>query len=128
MFGDTIPADHYNFQKPKQSALREFGTLLHISSLPGKFASGDLGEEAYRFVDFLKESGQSYWQTLPLSPVTAKQSWSPYSSPSAFAGTPLFISPEKLQESGLLKNEDLEKYKVKSSKNCDFESAHSILR
>ena len=44
------------------------GILVHPTSLPGKFGIGDLGPEAYRFVDFLQESGQHLWQTLPLGP------------------------------------------------------------
>lgn len=48
---------------------KESGVLLHISSLPGVYGIGSLGREAYRFVDFLKSSRQTYWQLLPLCPV-----------------------------------------------------------
>ena len=44
------------------------GILMHPTSLPGRYGIGDLGSAAYRFVDFLKTAGQSYWQVLPLSP------------------------------------------------------------
>ena len=47
---------------------RRSGILLHLTSLPGRFGIGDLGDAAYRFVDFLAATGQSYWQVLPLSP------------------------------------------------------------
>ena len=48
---------------------RSAGILLHITSLPGGFYSGDMGPESYRFVDFLVHSGQSYWQILPINQV-----------------------------------------------------------
>jgi len=47
---------------------RRSGVILHPTSLPGRFGIGDLGDEAYRFADFLKTAGQHYWQVLPLSP------------------------------------------------------------
>ncbi|MEA2203979.1 MAG: 4-alpha-glucanotransferase [Blastocatellia bacterium] len=79
---------------------RASGILLHPTSLPGPFGIGDLGDEAYRFVDFLSTAGQSLWQMLPLGPTGGGAS--PYSSISAFAGNPLLISPQKLAASGLL--------------------------
>ena len=84
---------------------RSSGILLHISSLPSPFGIGDLGPAAFRFADFLAETGQRVWQVLPLVPVGHGQS--PYSSPSTFAGNPLFISPEELVRDGLLMREDL---------------------
>jgi 4-alpha-glucanotransferase len=54
------------------------GILLPLFSLPSRFGIGDLGPEAYRFVDFLKESGQRIWQILPLSPTTGRSDHSPY--------------------------------------------------
>lgn len=81
------------------------GILLHPTSLPGRFGIGDLGPEAYRFVDFLQSSGQHLWQTLPLGP--AGNYNSPYQCFSSFAGQPLLISPELLIEEGLLTPEDL---------------------
>ena len=49
---------------------RESGILLHISSLPTKYGIGTLGKEAYRFIDFLKAAGQTYWQVLPIGPTS----------------------------------------------------------
>ncbi len=85
---------------------RMSGLLLHPTSLPGPYGIGDLGPEAYEFVDMLKASGQKLWQVLPLGPVNGSNS--PYQSFSSFAGQPLVISPDLLKESGLLTQEDLD--------------------
>ena len=74
--------------------------MLHPTSLPGRFGIGDLGAEAYRFVDFLKDAGQRLWQVLPLGPTGYGDS--PYQCFSAFAGNPLLIGLERLVEKGLL--------------------------
>ncbi|HZI61433.1 MAG TPA: 4-alpha-glucanotransferase [Pyrinomonadaceae bacterium] len=79
---------------------RSSGILLHPTSLPGPFGIGDLGPEAYQFVDFLVKGGQSLWQVLPLGPTGYGDS--PYACYSAFAGNTLLISPEKLISEGLL--------------------------
>ena len=65
---------------------RSAGILLHPTSLPGPHGTGDLGEAAYRFVDFLQEARQTIWQMMPLGPVGLGNS--PYSARSAFAGAP----------------------------------------
>ncbi len=84
---------------------RASGLLLHPTSLSGRFGVGDFGEEAFKFIDFLVDSGQTYWQILPLSPTG--QGNSPYSSYSAFAGNTLLISPDKLFNEGLIEKEFL---------------------
>ena len=68
---------------------RSSGILLHPTSLPGNCGIGDLGPEAYRFVDFLADAGQKIWQVLPLGPTGYGDS--PYQLFSAFAGNPLLI-------------------------------------
>jgi len=83
---------------------RSSGILLHPTSFPSRFGIGDLGLEAYKFIDFLRESYQQYWQVLPLGPTGYGNS--PYAAYSAMAGNPLLISPEKLQEQGLLNEAD----------------------
>ena len=79
---------------------RAAGVLLHPTSLPSRYGIGDFGEAAYRFVDFLVESKQSYWQLLPLGPTGYADS--PYQCFSAFAGNPLLISPDQLISDGYL--------------------------
>lgn len=86
---------------------RSSGLLLHITSLPSAHGVGDLGPEAYRFADFLEASGQTYWQILPLTPVDPGAGFSPYSSPSAFAGNVLMISLEKLADETWVSHDDL---------------------
>ncbi|WP_339137515.1 MAG: 4-alpha-glucanotransferase [Candidatus Electrothrix sp. GW3-4] len=89
------------------SDTRSSGVLLHLSSLPSPFGIGDLGPESFAFIDFLAQSGQQYWQVLPLGPTNEIFGNSPYMSSSAFAGNPLFISPEQLIQDGLLSTADL---------------------
>ena len=84
--------------------MRGSGILMHISSLPSEYGIGTLGREAYEFVDFLSETGQKYWQVLPLGPTSYGDS--PYQSPSAFAGNPYFIDLPTLEEEGLILHED----------------------
>lgn len=89
--------------KPRRS-----GILLHLTSLPSRYGIGDLGPGAYQFADFLTEAGQNIWQILPLTPTSPLSGNSPYTSPSAFAGNTLLISPDRLVEEGFLVPADLE--------------------
>ena len=75
---------------------RASGLLLHPTSLPSAGGIGDLGPEAYAFIDFLHSAKQTLWQVLPLSPTGLGDS--PYSAISAFAGNPLLISLDTLAE------------------------------
>ena len=88
-----------------QNFTRTSGILLHPTSFPSPYGIGDLGKEAYEFIDFLEKAGQRLWQILPLTPTGFGDS--PYQSFSAFAGQPLIISPDKMKELGLLTEEDL---------------------
>jgi 4-alpha-glucanotransferase len=84
---------------------RSSGILLHPTSLPGRYGIGDLGNNAYQFVDWLAAAGQSIWQILPLGPTSYGDS--PYQTLSAFAGNPNLISLDKLVEAGWLTTDDL---------------------
>jgi len=84
---------------------RTAGILFPIFSLPSNYGIGTFGKEAYRFVDFLYESKQSYWQILPLGQTSYGDS--PYQSFSSFAGNPYFIDLDLLSEDGLLDKDDL---------------------
>lgn len=80
--------------------MRLSGILMPIFSLPSKYGIGTLGKKAYEFIDFLKQSGQSYWQILPINPTTYGNS--PYSAVSSFAGNPFFIDLDLLKDDGYL--------------------------
>ncbi len=84
---------------------RSSGILLHPTSLPSQFGSGDFGTNAYQFVDWLVSAGQTHWQILPLGEVGPGNS--PYMSSSAFAGNLLMIDLEALALQGWLKQDDL---------------------
>lgn len=88
--------------------MRESGILCPISSLSSKYGIGCFSKEAYEFVDFLKESGQSYWQVLPFGPTGYGDS--PYQSFSTFAGNPYFIDPATLIKDGLLLENEVRDY------------------
>jgi 4-alpha-glucanotransferase len=84
---------------------RSSGIILHPTSLPGPDGIGDLGPEAYHWIDFLSETGCGLWQILPLGPTGYGDS--PYQSFSAFAGNPYLVSPALLFEEKLLNRSDL---------------------
>lgn len=103
---------------------RKSGVLLHPTSLPSPFGVGDFGTAAYTFIDKLAAAGQSLWQVLPLCP--ADFSGSPYQSCSAFAGYPMLISPELLEEDGLLKKADLVSAVVPPYSRVNYTQAAAI--
>jgi 4-alpha-glucanotransferase len=84
---------------------RSSGILLHPTSFPGPYGIGELGPEAHRFEDFLRDAGQRIWQVLPLGPTGYGDS--PYQCFSAFAGNPLLISLDALVERGYLDSGEL---------------------
>ncbi len=85
--------------------MRGSGILMHITSLPGPYGVGTLGEQAFAFVDFLKKAGQTHWQLLPLNPTGYGDS--PYQSCADFAGNPYLIDLEQLVQAGLLTKQEL---------------------
>ena len=94
------------------------GILLHPTSLPSPYGIGDLGEAAYKFVDFLAMAGQHLWQILPLTHTGYGDS--PYQSFSAFAGQPLLISPSGLKRLGLVGDKDLEGCPASDDERVDY--------
>lgn len=103
---------------------RSCGSLVHPTSLPSPYGMGDLGHEAYRFIDFLAETGQSIWQVLPLSPVGHGNS--PYASFSAFAGNPYLISPDKLVEKGLVTHEEANQSRMPVTTSIDYDRVYQV--
>jgi len=79
---------------------RSSGVLLHVTSLPSPYGIGDVGPAAYSWIDRLHESGQSWWQALPMGPTGYGNS--PYEPLSSFAGNGLLISPEEVRAEGWL--------------------------
>ncbi len=102
---------------------RRAGILLHITSLPGKYDQGDLGKEAYHFIDFLKNAGVSVWQTLPLGIPHGDRS--PYQCLSAHAGNPDLISLDWLIDKGWLAGPELPS---KKDIPYDFAYRHACIR
>lgn len=104
--------------------MRASGILLPISSLPGKYGIGSFSKEAYKFVDFLKNSNQKYWQILPIGPTSYGDS--PYQSFSTYAGNPYFISLEDLIDQGLLTEEECKKVKFGNrADTVDYEKLYN---
>lgn len=108
---------------------RRAGVLLHITSLPGRGECGDLGREAYNFINFLHDAGVSVWQTLPLG--MPHGDGSPYQCLSAHAGNPALISIDWLVEKGWLSSQ--ERYPECGSpsdfgKSCLIAKAHSVFK
>lgn len=98
---------------------RKSGILLHITSLPSKYGVGTLGEEAYNFIDWLKNAGMSIWQVLPLVPTNYGDS--PYQSVSSTALNYYMIDLDILNQKGLLLKKDYQKIKfISNPKKVDF--------
>lgn len=104
-------------------SIRSSGILLHPTSLPGQFGSGDFGAGSYQFVDWLVSAGQTYWQVLPLGEVGPGNS--PYMSSSAFAGSLLMIDLEELARQGWLDSKDLLPLAGLKSERVDYELVKS---
>jgi 4-alpha-glucanotransferase len=97
---------------------RESGVLLHPTSLPGPHGIGDIGDGAFRFVEWLQHAGQRLWQVMPLGPTGFGDS--PYASPSAFAGNPLLVSLGWLHGDGLLDDQDFRDVPQLAHEHVDF--------
>lgn len=106
--------------KKSEKLQRGSGILLHIPSLPSEYGVGDFGPSAYRFVDFLHQAHQKYWQILPLTPTDGIYGNSPYCSSSAFALNPLFVSPEALVKEGWITESDVQEGKDFPRERTDY--------
>jgi 4-alpha-glucanotransferase len=102
--GDALPPD-YATHFPDNNKHRRAGVILHPTSLPGPNGIGELGKDAYAFVDWLASAGMRAWQVLPLVPPDPVF-YSPYSGLDANCGNPLLISLEALMQEGLLEWSD----------------------
>ncbi len=107
---------------------RASGIMLHVSSLPSEYGVGDLGPEAFRWIDFLVAARQGFWQVLPLNPTTAKGHQSPYQAGSAFGGNPLFVSPALLHDEGLVTDDELRGVPAFPEDRVDYTQAISWKR
>jgi len=100
--------------------MRQVGALLPISALPGAYAVGDFGPEAYTFAKKLKRFKFSHWQILPLNPLGLGNS--PYQSSSSHALDIIYVSPYYLFKAGLLKKLP----KEIRSENVDYKKARKL--
>ncbi|KAG7674625.1 putative 4-alpha-glucanotransferase DPE1, chloroplastic/amyloplastic [Nannochloris sp. 'desiccata'] len=121
--GQDLPPgyDHVGPSPPKH---RRAGIVLHPTSLPGPYGSGEIGTEALRFVDWLVDSGIQIWQMLPLVPPETTY-WSPYSGLDALCGNTLLIPLEGLVELGLLEASSLPPHQP-STQNADFPAVAEV--
>ncbi len=103
---------------------RASGVLLHPTSLPGRHGIGDLGPEAHAFVQFLAETGQRWWQMLPVGPTGYGNS--PYQSHSSFAGNPLLIDLDDLVTRGWLPADACPASPVLSQEKVDFDAVRVL--
>ena len=102
---------------------------MSVSSLPSEYGIGSFGKEAYGFVDFLAQTGQTCWQVLPLNPTSYGDS--PYQSPASRAGNPYFIDLPTLAEKGLLTVKELEENRHDTDRvdyGWLFETRYNLLR
>ncbi len=104
---------------PFPSEYRASGLLLHVTSLPSPYGIGDVGPAAVEWIDLLAESGQGWWQSLPLGPTGYGNS--PYQAMSSFAGNALLVSPDWLIEDELLQANDCEYHSTNPSA-VDYDS------
>lgn len=104
---------------------RSSGVLLPVFSLNGHYGIGDMGSEAFRFVDMLSDTSQHFWQLLPLNPVSEAAKASPYSAYSAMAGNTFFIDPAGLLADGWIDQKDLPK-KLKNTGKVNYKAAGEI--
>lgn len=112
-------------ETPRESK-RAAGLLLPLFSLPGDYGIGDLGGEAYRFVDFLRAAQQRYWLMLPHNPTDEGVAYSPYSTRSSMAGNTLFISLDDFRRQGWITEGELVKNRLPAAARVDYDKAQTL--
>ncbi|KAK9130035.1 hypothetical protein Sjap_010522 [Stephania japonica] len=125
--GEDLPEDYGEwFPRADPGDRRRAGVLLHPTSLPGPYGIGDLGQQAFRFLDWLHDAGCTVWQVLPLVPPgrKANEEGSPYSGQDANCGNTLLISLEELVKDGLLM--DVELPEPMDTDRVDFSNVANI--
>lgn len=120
----TLPPLGIQILKGEESGRKRAGILLHPTSLPSAYGCGELGNAAFRFIDYLKTAGQSVWQILPLTPPMLGDS--PYLSSSAFAGNERLISLEVLADWGWLSREKLAAYQEKAAACSGWDEHYAL--
>lgn len=112
--------DYFNRIIEKRSS----GILLPVFSLYGDYGIGTFGKEAREFIDFLDQTGQSYWQILPLGQTSYGDS--PYQTFSSFAFSYYYIDLENLKKDGYLSQKDLDRVKeiYKDDSYIDYEKLY----
>lgn len=106
-------------QREELAFPRQSGILLHPTSLPSRYGIGDVGKEAYDFINFLAKSKQKLWQVLPINPVGFGES--PYQCLSAFAGNHMLIALGKLVPIGLLSVSEIKSYPACDPTKVDYD-------
>ena len=122
--GEPVQEGYTEMFPPKRPQ-RRAGVIMHPTSLPGRYGIGDLGREAFAFIDWLADAKMQIWQVLPLVPPgrpipgVREDYWSPYSGRDAHCGNTLMISLDELASDGLLTEQELPRpYNL--SGNVDF--------
>ncbi len=115
-------SEHQSTLPPFRPGQCSSGVLLHMASRPSPYGIGDVGPAAFAWVDQLHDAGQRWWQALPLGPSGLGNS--PYSCLSSFAGNSLLISPDLLNEDGLLRPSDGDAGRCLPKGTMDFDAVH----
>lgn len=110
--------------------MRKSGILLPIFSIPSKYGIGSLGKEAYKFIDFLVESGQTVWQVLPVTSTSGGECYSPYKTNGAFSGNYDYIDIDMLVEENLISQDfvnsvNIHEYET-DPRYVDYEKAREL--
>ena len=97
---------------------RQAGACLHITSLPGPYGIGEIGQQALQFVDTMKKMQLAVWQFLPTGPTAYGDS--PYQSLSTFAGNELLIDIGNLISLQLVSKHEAQELATRPSGFVDY--------